>query len=401
MKNRGIDAGGSTVRVARTENQIMTIPAACAEIPYDAPSKEHILSNDKDKDFVIKTCGMPEISGRRFVRGVAVNQYHGRPMVCDNTSIKVKQDITYINILYGLALDCLQSGTNDERFRIAACIPAAEYYDDENDRVHELKNKLQGSTEIYFPMLDESIRFDLDVDNILVAAEGVVAARKYRTNRDFVKKNVAIVDCGYRSTDITILLNFSPVGASAASRPIGGINLEANVLAHLERDNILIDDGAVQSALSNTYLLRNNTLLDITEYLDGNRGDLEGVAMLLAEDDISVTVEEIKNAMRKYYITNKGAVVDITEYVTKAKEVFAEQVYKSIVSVVNSKMMYMSDLSGVLCVGRPFNGDTEDENNLVNILNRKFTEGIIMYTVPDSGTANVVELITAIGPDTE
>lgn len=401
MRNRGIDAGGSTVRVARTPSNILTIPAGCAEIALNSPSKEHILTNDKDKDFIIKSCGMPAIVGRRFVRGVAMNQYHGKPMVCDNTTIKVKQDITYINILYGIAKECLSAGLNDERFKIAVCIPAAEYYDDKNDRVKELKENLAGEIEIYFPMLDESIRFDLDVDNVLVAAEGVVAARKYRTNRDFVKKNVVIVDCGYRSTDITILLNFSPVGASAASRPIGGINLEATVLAHLERDNILVDEKAVQSALSETYLLRDGKLLDITEYLDGNRGDLEGVVMLLAEDDIVVTTHDVKEAMRKYYITNKGVVTDITEYVTAAKEVFAEQVYKGIVSVVNSKMMYMSDLSGVLCVGRPFNGDPEDENNLINILSRKFTEGIQMYTVPDSGTANVVELITAIGPDAE
>ena len=95
-------------------------------------------------------------------------------------------------------------------------------------------------------MLDTSVRFTIDRQSIGVVAEGVVAAYKYKNDRNFVFKNTIIFDVGYRSTDVTVLLKFEPVGEGAASRPVGGINLEANIQSRMERDNLFVTTSTIQ-----------------------------------------------------------------------------------------------------------------------------------------------------------
>lgn len=403
MRIRGIDAGGSMTRIAKSENDIFRTPSVCMEIPLDAPSKGHIIDN-KLLDFVIKKCPCEALNDRRFVRQDAMNQYNGDVLVCDNQEVKVMQEITYINILYAIAADCVRRDLNDEDFKIGVCIPAAEYYDDKNDRINEVKENLAGMTAIYFPMLDRTIRFTINRNAISVAAEGVVAAFRFKRDRTFVLKNTVVVDVGYRSTDITILLGFKPVGASAASRPIGGINLEANIQSQLERDNIFVSTAAVQKALSTTYAVETDgqELIDITQYIlqAGNNDDAISKAVeLMSEDGLNIGRAQVELAMRSHYLVQGQSIVDITPYVHSAKEVFVDAIYRAITDVVNAKMMNIGDMSNVLCVGRPFGGDKSDPYNMINMLNSKFKDGINMYAVPDAGVANVIELIQLLGAE--
>lgn len=404
MKKRGIDAGGSETRCAKSAQDIVRIQSTCMEIPASAPSKGHILDN-KLLDFVIKKCPCEVLVDRRFVRGEAMNQFNGDVMKCDNTSQKVLQEITYINILYALAVDCVKRGLNDEDFRIGVCIPAAEYYDDVNRRADEVKDNLAGMTAIYFPMLDQTIRFNIERKNILVTAEGVVAAMRFKTDRSFVLKNTVVVDVGYRSTDITVLQKFQPVGASAASRPIGGVNLEAYIVSQLERDNIFVQSSEVQTSLTNNYCIDKTTgdLVNITKYVQMAGGmsqdTVAKVVDLMAVDELSFDRAQVELALRSNYILQGKEVVDITKYVHDAKNVFVDVVYKAICDVVNAKMMNISDVSNVLCIGRPFSGDLADQHCMINMLCDKFKDKVNMYTVPDAGTANVVEIINVLGED--
>lgn len=403
MRVRGIDAGGSGTRIAKSETDIYRSPSVCMEIPLGAPSKEHIIDN-KLLDFVIKKCPREDLVDRRFVKQDAMNQYNGDVLVCDNQDAKVLQDITYVNILYAIAADCVRRSINDEEFKIGVCIPAAEYYDDKNDRIGEIKNNLVGATAIYFPMLDRTIRFQINRNNIGVVAEGVIAAFRFKRDRSFVMKNTVVVDVGYRSTDITVLLSFKPVGASAASRPIGGINLEANIQSQLERDNIFVTTSAVQTALSTTYVVSDDgqELVDITPYIEQVSMADDAVARvidLMAADGLTYGRAQVEKAMRSHYLVQGQDIVDITSYVHNAKDVFVDAVYRAIVDVVNAKMMNINDMSNILCIGRPFSGDKNDPKNLINMLSAKFKDGINMYTVPDAGTANVVEIIKLLGEE--
>lgn len=403
MRKRGIDAGGSMTRIAKSESDIYRSPSVCMEIPIDAPSKAHIIDN-KLLDFVVKKCPCESLVNRRFVKQDAMNQYNGDILVCDNQGVKVLQEITYINILYAIAADCVRRDINDEEFQIGVCIPAAEFYDDKNDRAGEIKDNLAGATAIYFPMLDKTVRFQINRNNIGVTPEGVVAAFRFKRDRSFVLKNTVVVDVGYRSTDITVLMAFKPVGASAASRPIGGINLEANIQSQLERDNIFVSTAAVQTALSTTYIVdeTGHELTDITPYIEqaANADDIVAkIVDLMSADGMSFGRAQVEQALRSHYMVQGQDIVDITEYVHSAKEVFVDAIYRAITDVVNAKMMNVGDMSNVLCVGRPFGGDKNDPFCLINMLASKFKDGIKMYAVPDAGTANVVEIIKALGEE--
>lgn len=407
MRVRGVDAGGSQTRIAKNKNEILFIKSPCMEIPVDAPVKGHIIKNAA-LDFVVKKSPCEALLGRRFVRDEACNQYNGDILVCDNTEVKVLQEITYINILYAIAVDCVNRGLNDESFFIGLCIPAAEYYDDENDRIGEVKDNLAGDTAIYFPMLDRTIRFHIDKKNIGVVAEGVVAAFRFQTDRNFVYKNSLIIDVGYRSTDITILMNFDPVGAGAASRPIGGINLEANIQSKLERDNIFVSTEVIQKALSTIYVVDKTTdeLIDVTDYImvakESNASDYLNKALDLArQDSFDFTRGQLEVAVRSHYLISNAETIDITPYVHAAKEVFVDVVYKAALNVAAAKMLNIGDISNVFCVGRPFSGDPEDQYNLVNLLRRSFRNDINMYVVPDAGTANVVEIVNLLQDQAE
>lgn len=406
MRVRGVDAGGSVTRIARAKNDIYRLSSPCMEIEPSVPAKAHIIEN-KALDFMFKKSPCQTLVGRRFVKAEAMNQYNGDVLVCDNQEVKVLQEITYINILYAIAADCVRRGLNDQNFKIGICIPAAEYYDDQNNRVDDIKEGLAGDTAIYFPMSDKTIRFSIAKKDISVAAEGVVAAFKYRGDRSFVLKNSVIVDVGYRSTDITIMLQFKPVGASAASRPIGGINLEAAIQSQLERDNIFVSTDVIQKSLSTTYVIdADGELVDVTSYVEAAREsgaeDYIDKAVELANLDAQVfTTDQMKQAVTSHYIIQGHDVVDVTSYVHAAKETFVDVCYKAITDVANAKMMNISDISNVMCVGRPFTGDMSDPYNMVNMLHHKFKDEVTMYSVPDAGTANVIEIIGLLGTESE
>lgn len=406
MRARAIDAGGSVTRIARNKKDITKIPSPCMEIPVDSVAKSHIIE-DKLLDFMIKESPCTSINGRRFVKSEAMNQFTGDVLVCSNQQIKVLQEITYINIFYALAADCVRRNLNDQEFSVGVCIPTAEYFDDQNDRIGTLKDNLAGDTSIYFPMLDKTIRFHIERTKIAVTGEGLVAGYKYRNDVGFVMRISVVVDIGYRSTDITVMSKFSPIGASAASRPFGGVNLEAVIQSQLERDNLFVSIDVVQSALCTNYVLNKmDELVDITDYIDKAReisegGYLEKCLELLEMDGYDFTIEDVKTAVRSHYIVQGQDVVDITNYVHSAKEVFVDNVYKSIHSVVSAKMMNISDISNVLCIGRPFCGDPDDPYNMVNLLRKKFRDEVSMYSVPDAGTANVSEIAGLLAPDDE
>lgn len=407
MRKRALDAGGSQTRIAKSAMDKTCIPSPCMEIPADAAVKGHIIK-DRLTDFVIKKSPCASLNGRRFVRGDAMNQYSGNMLICNNEDVKVLQEITYINLLYAIASDCYNRGINDDDFQVIVCIPAAEFYDDRNDRIDEVKTNLAGTTSIYFPMLDTSVRFTIDRLNIGVVAEGVVAAYKYKNDRNFVFKNTIIFDVGYRSTDVTVLLKFEPVGEGAASRPVGGINLEANIQSKMERDNLFVSTKVIQEALSTIYVIDKDAteLTDITDYI--HRAKEEGVKDyigraldLMRTDGIMVSRAQIEQAVRSHYILHGSEIVDITDYVHEAKIVFADLLHRIALDVTNAKMMNIGDISNTLCVGRPFSGDLDDPYNLVNLLRDKFHGDVCMYAVPDAGTANVVEMIQLLGSDSE
>lgn len=403
MYVRGLDLGGSSVRYGVSLDDIKTYDSSVMEIAPTEQTKGQV-DIDKTTDFVIKKATRSSLEGRRFVRDEAMSQYYGKMLSCDNRGAKALQDIMYINAFYALAVECVTKEMNDVEFSLYICIPAAEFFEDKKNYKSTVRDQLSGETVVYFPLLDKTVRFNIERNKITLTAEGVVASFRFATNKSFTTGRTAVVDVGYRSTDITILNEFKPVGASAASRPVGGINLEAAIQGALERDNILVSSNAdVRRALVHRYLVVDGDLVDISEYVDKAQRrykqgqDLqEEILNELLAAGFTVTRKDVYDAMTNYYVMQGQNVLNITEYVSSSKVDFASEIANRIVEVLNAKMMSVSSVNNLFCIGRPFSGLPEDENNLVNLLQKALDADVRVFSIPDTGYANISEIMRVL-----
>lgn len=396
MFKRALDLGGSQSRLGIKKNKIKVEDSVYMEIDKDSQLKPYI--KDTFCDFIIERNPLPSLLGRRFVRGEALDHYKGKMFVCDNQSLKVEQESIYVNSTYMLAKDLASNFRNDETLNIGVCIPTSEFYSETKDYATLLKQCMSGEHSVYFPLEDKRVKFTLTPQSILVFPEGVVAAYKFKNNVNFRKSVTLIVDIGYRSSDITPMKNFKPVGKAAVSRPKGGINIEATLLGELERANIFKSREEIKDALCSSYILREDTLIDITTEIED--------AQIISEEDwkqkvvdamhfagTEVTIDEVTTAYRNHYIMQGRTPKCITEQVTTAKRNFASSLKGDIVDVLSTQMMNISSVNNLLPIGRPFKGELDDPNNLINLLCAELGSNLEVYQVPNLGTANVEEIM--------
>lgn len=354
MLRCGIDMGGSDTRIGSKTGEVQVYPSRVMEIDVHAKAKPDLI-DDHYADFKVIKAPLGAVVGRRFVKGAAMHHYDGPVIECTNGGVKVGQDITYINSAYAIARYILENDLQNGCDVFAGvCIPVSEFYDDRNGYVARLKSGLVGSYNIYFPMLDKHVIFNINAGSVVVCPEGVVVASDFKNIRAFVLGKVVIVDMGYRSTDITVLDAFDPMGKTAASRPIGGINLEAAIKSECERDGLFLDADTIRACLCN--------------HTSGSP-----------------------------YIIEGNVTSDITKYVHNRLELMANVIKSEVQSVVNAKMMNMNSIGGVLCIGRPFAGDADDSHWLITLVRKEFGPTISVYNTEDPGLANIKSIIKNIG----
>lgn len=397
---RGMDLGGSQLRMGDGYN-ITTLDANVLEIAPSSKIKEYI--QDKCSDFIVENHPHTKLQGRRFVRDEAMDHYHGREIICDNQTTKSEQEILYINISYALARDiCTHNlDVTEDTIQIGICIPTSEYYSDQKDYPELVKQNLAGTHTIYFPLQDKRVSFDIHQTDIRIAPEGVVAAFKYKKDVNFLNGVTMIVDVGYRSTDITIMEKFHPIGKSAVSRPKGGINLEAAIVADLERSGILVSKDEIKEALRANYLVNGSTLFDASKEIQMAVSqapyDWENKAVeILSANGINATKDEVINARRTFWIMQGVKPLDITQTVVTAKANFAASLRRDVVDVLATQMINISSVNNLLPIGRPFSGDPKDPNCLTSLLLAELGGNLHKYDVPNLATANVEEVISIL-----
>lgn len=404
MVTRGLDLGGSQVRVGEKITSIDSINSTYMEISANSPVKAYIT--DRFSDFIIEEHPMASLVGRRFVRGEGMDHYQGNVFVCNNQTNKVEQETVYANASYALAKSLTGNYHAGDEVSLGVCIPTSEFYSDKKDYPELFKNCMAGTHTVFFPIANRRISFVVSRDYLKVFPEGVVAAFRFKTDMSFVSGISLIVDVGYRSTDITILRRFKPVGKSAVSRPIGGINIEAGILAELERNNILVSREDVQTALCRRYLFHNGVYEDITDiirkfisYPDDVRRDSALAA--LGERGISTTAEALATAERSSYINHENAMLDITAEVTEIKRAFVSNVRTSIIDVLATQMLNLASVNNIMPIGRPFEGGLAVDNSLASILCEELGSKLRYYSVPDLGTANIEGILGVIGKNAD
>lgn len=338
---RSLDIGGSQTRIASSREEITVYESTYMEISLDMPAKTYI--EEKRNDFIIINSPRATIMQKRYAKGVAMNYFQGKVVVTDNQSAKVEQDSTYVNAVYAIACELLQSGVYFDEVKIGVCIPTAEFYSDNFDYVETLKEGLRGNHKIFFPLLDKTVEFNIGDKNVYAFPEGVVAAFQFSKDKGFVGGTTLVIDAGYRSTDITILKAFKPLGKGARSIPAGGINIEAILIGELERNNLM------------------------------------------------VSREEARVALGTGVIAEGSKETPIDKEVYTARYKFASDLKNSIIDVLSYNMMNIRSINNVMFVGRPFMG--EGENCLKNILLELLGSDLHDYPIENLDTANVVEAI--------
>lgn len=402
MVSRGMDLGGSQTRIGSTKQDISVIDSAYMEISINAPVKEYI--QDKYSDFIIEKHPLETLCGRRFVRGEAMDHYHGKIFVCDNQSNKVEQEPIYANVAYAIAKDLDKTYKYLTEVELGVCIPTSEFYSDKKDYPEVFKQHVSGDYSVFFPLLNRRITFTIAKNSIKVFPEGVVAAFKFKNDSQFVNGITLIVDVGYRSSDITVLNRFKPVGKSAVSRPKGGINIEAALMAELERDNILVSREEVRTALCSKYMYSGGKYVDITEVYNEFIGDPEetrraSMIKALRDSGIETTEDALITAEKSNYINHENTMKDITRQVVSAKKTFASSIKSDIVDVLATQMLNLASVNNIMPIGRPFTGGVSDENSLAAILCKELGSNLRYYSVPSLGTANVEEIIGVMTKD--
>lgn len=361
----GLDLGGSKLRYGVSRNLIRVMDSKVLEIEPSAPVKEY-ASDDTLSDFVIVKHPMTSLCGRRFVRGDALDNYRGDVLFCDNQDSKCNQEITYINAAYGIAQDCVLNYYNEQEVQVTACIPTAEYFSEEG-LIEKFKNNLTGEYEIKFPRINQTVTFTVLPGNVTVTPEGVVAAYHYAYVDGFARGVTLIIDVGSRSTDITVLRNFKPIGNSAVSRTKGGMNIISIVRSSLERDSILLNSDEIAYAFEHRYIIQDGKLVDVTDIVSNCINVEDAKAALLTKFGIATTTD-VDNALNKYYIRQGSGFLDITPYVTKAKKVFCSSVKNDILEVLSTDMSSLASVNNILPMGRSFFGDVSSPDNMANIL---------------------------------
>lgn len=396
----GLDLGGSQVRYGVTADCIRVIEAKTMEISPDAPTKDY-ASDDVLSDFIIRKHPMVRLCGRRFVRGDAMDHYKGTVLYCDNQTVKVEQEITYINAAYEIARDCMLQYYDDQEVQITACIPTSEYYS-EGSLVSDFKTNLTGEFEIEFPRSNKSVSFTVSPGNVRVTPEGVVAVYKYGNKDEFREGITCVIDVGHRSTDITLLKNFAPIGNSAVSRTKGGINVISFIRSAMERDNTLLNTEEVEQALSHRFIIKDDKLVDVTDLVDKAGNDKEALKAMLLSQYGTVTPADTDNAMNKYFVRQGAGITDITSYVTAAKKAFCASLKDDIIDVLAVEMRNIASINNIVPIGRLFTGDPESPDNAINILMDVLYPGqnsnsrARVYSSGNLALANIKEIMNLI-----
>ncbi|MDR1523222.1 MAG: ParM/StbA family protein [Endomicrobium sp.] len=341
---RALDVGGSQTRIAKAQDNIRIFDSVSFEIDINLPAKTY--DEDFLNDFIIKAAPRRDLINTRYVKGAVGDLYQGKLIVIDNQSPKTEQKPTYVNAIYAICRELIAEDLTNVDVKIGICIPVAEFFSAQVAYDATIRANLAGSYVINFPLLGRDVVFNIKAADIFVFPEGVIAAYAFLKDRQFTNGISLIIDAGYRSTDITILRNFKPLGKGARSLPIGGINLEAFVIGELERSGL------------------------------------------------NITREEAKEAFVEERIRNGSNYYDVKRYVSNAKIQFASELKNGIIDTLSYNGVALRAINNVLYVGRPFSGEGND--SIKTMLSLALGSSIREFEVSNLATANVEAVMGAM-----
>lgn len=240
------DVGGSNTRVIHSnckEGVVVKRPSVFATVPVDAPIIEEI--GVKADDVIIKKEGEEAV---RLLKGEAINSYVAEINNITHVEFKVENPGVYNNIIYHIAKTFLNTPVPEDDIRIGICLPPVEVF---GGYATEFKEKLAGVYRVEFPyMPDRNVDFTIKEQNIMVQPEGVCARQQIDPALySQFKAPTLVVDAGYRSTDMVLMLNSKPVKNFAPSYPHGGHNLETNIMLKLNKMQIYASKEEVQQSI--------------------------------------------------------------------------------------------------------------------------------------------------------
>ena len=351
----GIDSGGSGTRVAYIrggKKYKRSVASRLKSIPED--SKIYTDIADPTDDFKITS---KEYNGR-YVKGDAIANYiAGEIIQPDNQRLKVQQEVTYLNIIHALSKILLPLELPEDEitdFVLGVCIPVAEFCSASGDLISEVKERLAGLYEVYYPVLKRTVRFQLKKNSVFVSGEGLAYAMTLKKDvkyKDmFVSGDGLIVDIGRRSTDITPMRKGMPLKGAVRSVPTGGIQVESMIISEAELLNRPIT---------------NNEIGDVIV-----SGEINGY--------------------------------NISDIIIKAKRKLASDIYEEIVNSLATARFSATNLAYIVFIGQLFtegeelSGSEWYKGNMKKYCTEKFPEGVTIITPADQQYANALSMVTLV-----
>lgn len=234
--NISLDLGGSTLR-STVDGKVVDILDSKTKHVTDVTIKD--ISIDPYGEFRIIQSPLIDLVNSKsdfYVKGESGANYSGLDIFPHNQEKKVKQDATFINMMYAIGYSLSKYSPkvlNSVPVAVAICVPAKERYEETTGET--FIHNISGDYCIEFPRLNSEYWFNLNAKTILLQSEGVVSFSDYIQKErkvDYAKrKTFLVIDAGYRSTEIVLIGNQKSYTYSAASPALGGITLESEVEA--------------------------------------------------------------------------------------------------------------------------------------------------------------------------
>lgn len=270
-----LDEGASSSRYAVNSGAVKVYPNNARLIEEDTvvslvPNSDDVLDN---LDITItKTSEESRYFPQRVLLGSLAERFsrsNTRPSMNAN---KCRQKLTYITVLLGTALGCLDAGIGGEEVSLIMNLPPVELTD---DNVNYVKSELLGAFSVKFHKLEKEISFT--VTDVVVKPEGVSASVAFFYNKDasprvtmadYSTGYVLVVDIGASTSDLALLKDKKFIERTGQTYKLGGNTLRDKVRSKIkEVSGLEVTDEAVETLLSEGRLPYGNSYRDMSKEL--------------------------------------------------------------------------------------------------------------------------------------
>lgn len=272
----GVDNGGSGLRVNNANGNLLTFDSDFVSIqPQDFRKKDC-----EDELGVIEIVRAPHEEYLGLVaRGNAGRLYESTALSFNSQGDKTSSIPWYRIFIYGLAVDAyygkfgldgterpLARESTDFEYVIATVIPVKEH-GGKTDKAAILRDMLEGTYEVYFPLCDKYVTFSIRRDYVGVLPEGGVAVAALRS--ELGSNDISlIIDIGHVSMEIMLFKGTKLCSNKVVTSSSAGSTLCALVQSAFSDEGYRLNEEQVREVISTKCVNVGNACRDVSAIVE-------------------------------------------------------------------------------------------------------------------------------------